>query len=224
MSEAVIQLEQVGKAYGGIHRKVTALADITFDISQGEFVSIIGASGSGKSTLLHIIGCLDVPTSGRYLLTQQSVQECSSDRLAEIRNQKIGFVFQSFYLLPRCTAVENVMMPMRYGGVSPKDQRRRTLELLNWVGLSHRADHVPSELSGGEQQRVAVARALANQPKVLLADEPTGNLDTETGGQILTLFKKLRETFGTTVVVVTHDMKIAEQADWIIALKDGKRV
>jgi len=211
----------------GIHKFYTlgkvrlhVLKGIDLFIEEGEFVAIMGPSGSGKSTLLHILGCLDRPSEGLYKLDGVEVQGLSDEELAKIRRHKVGFVFQNFYLLPRQSALENVELPMVYAEVPPKERRRRARELLERVGLGDRLHHKPSELSGGERQRVAIARALANGPKLLLADEPTGNLDTKTGREILKLFKELwRE--GATIILVTHDPEVAAEAERLVRIRDG---
>lgn len=201
--------------------EVPALRGVSIKIEEGEYVSIMGPSGSGKSTLMHILGCLDTPTSGKYYLEGVDISELNEDELAEIRKRKIGFVFQSFNLLPRITNVENVELPMTYAGVPSKQRRKRALELLERVGLKHRAFHHPTEISGGEAQRVAIARALANDPGIVLADEPTGNLDTKTGEEIMNLFEELNRE-GRTIIVVTHDPEISERTNRIIKIRDGK--
>lgn len=200
---------------------VPALRVVSFNVEEGAFLTIFGPSGSGKSTLLHLIGCLDRPDEGKIVIDGFNVLELSDDRLAELRLSKIGFVFQFFNLLPRLTALRNVELPLIIAGVSEKEAMEKAKEMLRLVGLENRMNHRPSELSGGEQQRVAIARALINNPKIVLADEPTGNLDTKTGWEIVQLMKKLNEEKGQTFVVVTHDPHIAETADRIIHLKDG---
>lgn len=200
--------------------QVHALRGVTFSIQKGELVSIMGPSGSGKSTLMHIIGCLDKPTKGTVLLEDEDVTKASDDRLAELRNRKIGFVFQQFNLLPRLSAIDNVELPLVYAGVGRKERREKAEELLHLVGLGDRLHHKPNELSGGQRQRVAIARALANDPAVVLADEPTGALDTKTGVEIMALLKKLNDD-GHTVVIVTHDPEVAEQTNRIIFIRDG---
>ncbi|MEW5902393.1 MAG: ABC transporter ATP-binding protein, partial [Acidobacteriota bacterium] len=201
--------------------KVEALKDVDLEIRKNEFVGLIGPSGSGKSTLMNIIGCLDTPTSGTFRLEGESVQNFGSNRLAEIRNKKIGFIFQNFNLLPYATAFENVELPMIFKGVSAKARRGRVMELLERVNLSARAQHKPSELSGGEMQRVAIARALTNDPRLILADEPTGNLDTKSGEEILKVFEDLWHQ-GHTLVIITHNPYIADCARRVIKLRDGK--
>jgi putative ABC transport system ATP-binding protein len=216
-----IALENVQKIYDAGEVKVPALRGINLHISPGEFVAIMGASGSGKSTLMNIIGCLDRPTSGKYLLDGQDVSRLSRTELAHIRNRKFGFVFQGFNLLKRHTALENIEMPLLYAGVSPRQRRQRALEVLRLVNLTERATHMPNQLSGGQQQRAAIARALVNQPQVILADEPTGNLDSATGMEIMTAFQRLHRELEQTIVMVTHDPNIASYAARLITVKDG---
>jgi len=217
----MIELENITKVYQMGKVEVPALRGITLNIVQGEMISLIGASGSGKSTLMNIIGCLDKPTLGTYLLEGSDVNRLNDNKLAEIRSKKLGFVFQDYNLLSRASAVANVELPLVYG--NGRNRRKRALEALERVGLATRANHKPTELSGGEQQRVAIARALVNNPALILADEPTGNLDSANTDQIIVLFRQLNQE-GITVVLVTHEMDIAEQARRIIRLYDGKVV
>lgn len=215
----MFELENITKVYKAGQTEVPALRGISCRIESGEMVSIIGPSGSGKSTLMNIIGCLDKPTSGRYRLDGTEVSELDDNQLAEIRNKKIGFVFQSFNLLSRTTALANVELPLIYNGAS--DRRQRALQVLDSVGLSHRITHRPSELAGGEQQRVAIARALVNNPSLILADEPTGNLDTKTSQEIMGIFEKLNKQ-GMTIILVTHEPDIAAYTQRTIKLRDGQ--
>lgn len=216
----MIKLEDISKVYETGKIRVEALKEINLHIKDGEFVAIMGPSGSGKSTLMNIIGCLDRPSAGGYLLDGMDVSELSENKLAHIRNRSIGFVFQSFNLLARTSALKNVELPMVYAGEKRGTMRQKALELLAKVGLSDRADHVPSELSGGQRQRVAIARALANDPSIILADEPTGNLDTKSGEEIMELFTRLNEE-GKTIIIVTHEPEIAQYCKRAISFRDG---
>jgi len=219
MNDIVIQVKNLTKIYTMGMVEVHALDGVTFDIQRGEMVAIMGPSGSGKSTLMNLLGCLDRPTGGTYSLDGEEVSKLSDDQLAEIRNRKVGFVFQSFNLLPRQTSLANVELPMRYSGVG-KERAARAKAALVSVGLADRINHRPAELSGGQQQRVAIARALVNNPAILMADEPTGNLDSKSGKEIIQLLLELNKK-GTTVIIVTHDPTIAEQTRRIIRLRDG---
>lgn len=219
----MIQLQNVTKTYQSGDGELTVLRDVNITIEEGEFVSIMGPSGSGKSTLMHIVGCLDVPTTGKYRLRGKEIEAMSSEELAHIRNQEIGFVFQNFHLLPRMTALRNVELPLVYGGVRRETRIARAKSLLAEVGLAERVYHLPNALSGGQKQRVAIARALANEPSILLADEPTGALDSATGKDIMRVFHRLNDQ-GVTVIVITHDADVAGHAQRVIRLVDGEIV
>src|SRR5258708_4632713 len=221
--KALIQLDQVTKTSDSGENAVQALRGVDVAIARGEFVSIIGPSGSGKSTLMHILGCLDTPSSGKYWLDGADVAEMSARSLARVRNQKIGFIFQSFNLLPRATIWKNVELPLLYAGLGGEERRARALEALKRVGLDNRARHRPNELSGGQRQRVAIARALVNNPSLILADEPTGNLDTKTGSDIIRIFEDLAAA-DETIVLVTHDPSIAARTQRRITIVDGEIV
>ena len=216
----VIEASNITKDYSLGTQTVEALRGVTFGIEQGEFIAIMGPSGSGKSTLMNIIGCLDSPTSGTYHLNQQEVSTLNGDELAGIRNKEIGFVFQTFHLLARNSALDNVMLPLKYAGVGKADQLNRAKDTLSQVGLESRMNHQPSELSGGQQQRVAIARALVNNPSILFADEPTGNLDSQTGHEVMQLFHNLHKQ-GQTIILITHENEIAATAQRTIFIKDG---
>lgn len=216
----IIEVQDITKHYLLGTQKVEALKGVTFNIEQGDFIAIMGPSGSGKSTLMNIIGCLDSPTSGTYHLNKKEVSTLEGDELASIRNTEIGFVFQNFHLLARNTALDNVMLPLKYAGIDKLDQISRAQDALYQVGLDSRMDHQPSELSGGQQQRVAIARALVNNPSILFADEPTGNLDSQTGHDVMQLFHGLHKE-GQTIILITHENEVAAEAQRIIFIKDG---
>ena len=218
---SLIEIRNVSKIYHLGDEEIRALDNVSLDIEQGEFLSIIGPSGSGKSTLMHILGCLDSPSHGEISLDGTAIQDASPSELARIRNQKIGFVFQFFNLLPKLNVLQNVEVPMIYSGVGKRERRERAMDSLKMVGLEHRMKHRPSQLSGGQQQRVAIARALVNSPKIILADEPTGNLDSHTGEAILDLFRELSRR-GRTIALVTHDPEIAAVTPRRIEIRDGK--
>jgi len=222
----MIKCENITKTYQTGETSLTVLKEVSFEIKKGEFVAIIGPSGSGKSTLMHILGALDKPSSGKYFFNNQDISELSDDELAGIRSQKIGFVFQSFNLLPRATVLRNVLVSLIYDNETPKDERRQKAEkALASVGLEReRWHHLSNQLSGGQMQRVAIARALINEPDLILADEPTGNLDSKTGDIVLETFKKLNQEKGHTIILITHERYVAEHADRIIEIKDGRIV
>jgi putative ABC transport system ATP-binding protein len=217
---SLIRLQQISRRYAMGTETVHALREVSLEIQKGEYVAIMGPSGSGKSTLMNLLGCLDTPTGGSYELNGLRVSEMNDNQLAEIRNREIGFIFQTFNLLPRSDALRNVELPLIYAGVSPSQRRKTALEMLASVGLADRVHHKPNELSGGQRQRVAVARALVNHPSILLADEPTGNLDSKTGAEIMTLFDNLASR-GNTIIVVTHEEAIARQSRRILRIRDG---
>ncbi len=217
---SVIEVKDITKHYLLGTQIVEALRGVSFGIDKGEFIAIMGPSGSGKSTLMNIIGCLDSPTGGTYHLNKQEVSKLDGDELAGIRNKEIGFVFQNFHLLARNSALDNVMLPLKYAGVEKSDQIIRAKEVLSQVGLSSRIDHQPSELSGGQQQRVAIARALVNNPSIIFADEPTGNLDSQTGHDVMKLFHNLNNQ-GQTIILITHENEVAAEAQRTIFIKDG---
>ena len=220
---AVIRLERVMRSYQVGDSEVHAVDGVSLEIRRGEFVALMGPSGSGKSTLLNLLGCLDTPTSGTYVLDGEAVQGLSEDRLAEVRQRKIGFIFQAYHLVPRMTAARNVELPLIFAGVEPKVRRERVRRALESVGLTHRLSHRPDQLSGGERQRVAIARAMVMEPSILLADEPTGNLDTRSGDEIVALLERLNAG-GLTIVLVTHDPRVAAHAARVLRMRDGKLV
>jgi putative ABC transport system ATP-binding protein len=222
-AEAIITLDDVSRIYDTGKVQVPALVDVTLEVASGEFLAIVGPSGSGKSTMMNILGCLDRPTSGRYILDGQPVDELDDDGLAFVRSRSIGFVFQSYNLLPRTSALENVATPLMYQGVPKKERLQRAQAALERLGLGDRLNHVPSELSGGQQQRVGIARALVTEPALLLADEPTGNLDSRSGAEVMDLFKDLH-ALGRTIVLITHDTEVAASADRAVHLRDGQLV
>jgi len=216
----IITTRDISKVYRMGQEEIHALKSISISINQGEYVAFMGHSGSGKSTLMNIVGCLDTPSGGEYTLNGKDVSRMTDNELAEVRNREIGFVFQTFNLLPRATAQENVALPLVYAGLSKAERMERALEVLGSVGLAERAGHKPNELSGGQRQRVAIARALINRPSIILADEPTGNLDTKTSYEIMSLFQELHDA-GNTIIMVTHEDDIASHAHRVVVLKDG---
>jgi len=217
----MINISHISKIYQMETVETVALKDVSFEIKKGEFVAIMGPSGSGKSTLMHILGALDSPTSGKYVLDGEDISQLKDDDLADIRNKKIGFIFQAYNLLPRTSTLKNVILPMTYAGIPKEERIRRAMKYIKLVGLEDRLDHAPNQLSGGQQQRVAIARALAMQPSILLADEPTGNLATAQSEEIIAIFQQLNKD-GHTVILITHEPDIASHAKRIITLRDGK--
>lgn len=220
-SQNIIEVKNLKKAYHD-GTDTVALDKVSFDIKRGEFVAIMGPSGSGKSTLLHVLGLLDEPTSGHYLFNGKNVKKFSRDELAVIRNREIGFVFQAFNLLPRTSVIDNVILPLNYSAIAEKEWDKRTKEAIESVGLGHRALHTSAELSGGEKQRVAIARALVTDPEIIFADEPTGNLDSKSGRQVMSIIHHLNKEHGKTIVLITHESTTAEHSERIIRLKDGE--
>ena len=216
----ILQMRDICKDYPMGKTVTRVLKNVNLDVSEGNYLAIMGPSGSGKTTLMNLIGCLDVPTSGSYLLGEREITKCSGKELAEVRNKEIGFVFQSFHLLPKLTALDNVALPLLYGGVKKEERRERARAALETVGLSDRIDHRPDQLSGGQCQRVAIARAIVGKPRLLLADEPTGALDSASGAQVMELFHQLHDS-GSTIIMITHDRGIAHHADTIMTIKDG---
>ena len=216
----ILQMRDICKDYPMGKTVTRVLKNVNLDVSEGDYLAIMGPSGSGKTTLMNLIGCLDVPTSGSYLLGDQEITKCSGKELADVRNKEIGFVFQSFHLLPKLTALDNVALPLLYGGVKKEERRERARAALETVGLSDRVDHRPDQLSGGQCQRVAIARAIVGKPRLLLADEPTGALDSASGAQVMELFQQLHAD-GSTIIMITHDRGIAHHADTIMTIKDG---
>ena len=216
----ILQMRDICKDYPMGKTVTRVLKNVSLDVSEGDYLAIMGPSGSGKTTLMNLIGCLDVPTSGSYLLGDREITKCTGKELAEVRNKEIGFVFQSFHLLPKLTALDNVALPLLYGGVKKEERRERARAALETVGLADRIDHRPDQLSGGQCQRVAIARAIVGKPRLLLADEPTGALDSASGAQVMELFHQLHAD-GSTIIMITHDRGIAHHADTIMTIKDG---
>lgn len=216
----ILQMRDICKDYPMGKTVTHVLKNVDLDVSEGDYLAIMGPSGSGKTTLMNLIGCLDVPTSGSYLLGEREITKCSGKELAEVRNKEIGFVFQSFHLLPKLTALDNVALPLLYGGVKKAERQERARVALETVGLADRLDHRPDQLSGGQCQRVAIARAIVGKPRLLLADEPTGALDSASGAQVMELFQQLHDS-GSTIIMITHDQGIAHHADTIMTIKDG---
>jgi putative ABC transport system ATP-binding protein len=221
MKKEIIKVRNLSKIYQSNEIKTVALEDVNFSVNRGEFVAIMGPSGSGKSTLMHILGALDKPTRGTYILDGENIENLDDDQLAEIRNKKIGFVFQAYNLLPRISSVKNVMLPMAYADVPMEERKTKAIKLLEIVGLGDRLEHLSNQLSGGQQQRVAIARALSMEPTILLADEPTGNIATNQAGEIMAVFQKLNQG-GHTIVMITHEDDVAQYANRIIVIRDGK--
>lgn len=219
----MIELHSIKKLFQNGEEIVTAIDNVSLSIKRNEFVAVMGSSGSGKSTLMNVLGCLDTPSSGQYILDNQDVASLTDDELSRIRNEHIGFIFQTFHLLPKLDVVENVKLPLRYTDIESEEGTKRALDLIERVGLSHRKNHKPNEMSGGQRQRVAIARALINQPSVILADEPTGNLDSKTSSEIMDLLTELHQR-GQTIIMVTHEDEIAEYAQRVIIMKDGQVV
>ena len=216
----ILEMRDICKDYPMGKTVTRVLKNVDLDVAEGDYLAIMGPSGSGKTTLMNLIGCLDVPTSGSYLLGGREITKCSGKELAEVRNKEIGFVFQSFHLLPKLTALDNVALPLLYGGVKKEERRERARAALEPVGLSDRVDHRPDQLSGGQCQRVAIARAIVGKPRLLLADEPTGALDSASGAQVMELFRQLHDA-GSTIIMITHDRGIAHHADTIMTIRDG---
>ena len=216
----ILQMRDICKDYPMGKTVTRVLKNVSLDVSEGDYLAIMGPSGSGKTTLMNLIGCLDVPTSGSYLLGDREITKCSGKELAEVRNKEIGFVFQSFHLLPKLTALDNVALPLLYGGVKKEERRERARAALETVGLSDRIDHRPDQLSGGQCQRVAIARAIVGKPRLLLADEPTGALDSASGAAVMELFRQLHES-GSTIIMITHDRSIAKHAAKLMTIRDG---
>ena len=216
----ILQMRDICKDYPMGKTVTHVLKNVDLDVSEGDYLAIMGPSGSGKTTLMNLIGCLDVPTSGSYLLGEREITKCSGKELAEVRNKEIGFVFQSFHLLPKLTALDDVALPLLYGGVKKAERQERARAALETVGLADRLDHRPDQLSGGQCQRVAIARAIVGKPRLLLADEPTGALDSASGAQVMELFRQLHDS-GSTIIMITHDQGIAHHADTIMTIKDG---
>lgn len=222
MASPIIQVSHISKIYKTEAMETIALNDVSFDIKKGEFVAIMGPSGSGKSTLMHLLGCLDTPTSGTYILDGENVEKLTDDQLADIRNRKIGFIFQAFNLLPRTTVLQNVMLPMRYAGIPEEEREERAKKYLEMVGLGHRLNHTSNQISGGQQQRVAIARGLAMNPAILLADEPTGNIASAQAEEVMAIFQDINSDQGHSIVMITHEPDIAAHAKRIIHVRDGK--